>query len=249
VLDVARARPAGTSGIRKMTAAIDALYRRRVMQPTIAVATDSGQLDRVPPAGSKDCPQWRGGFGFDWAPTARVWDHLLKSTEVGRMTGQDAVPDQGQNPQWPVPYSPTPAVQYPPAAPQYAPRQPPQAGLVPERPIMTKQTYASRMSYVGVTRRTGAWIRRVGSRSALRASLAWSLGLLFLLFMYLLLIPWYILVFVVFGLWTIPFRLIRRGQRKSQHLQAAQLATMQAMLVQQQQVVAENQKRMSSGPQ
>jgi uncharacterized protein HemY len=58
-------------------------------------------------------------------------------------------------------------------------------------------------------------------------------GILFLLFMYVFLVAWYLVVFVLFGFLTFPFRLIRRSHRKQEHLARAQLATMQAMLQQQ----------------
>lgn len=79
-----------------------------------------------------------------------------------------------------------------------------------------------------------AWAKRVGARSTALAVVAWTFGLLFLVFMYAFLLAWYLVVFGLFGVFMFPFRLLRRGQRKSQHLQAAQLATMQAMLQQQQ---------------
>jgi GAF domain-containing protein len=46
---------------------------------------------------------------------------------------------------------------------------------------------------------------------------------------------WYIVVFGLFGVFTFPFRLMRRSQRKSQHVQQVSLATQQAMFAQQQQ--------------
>lgn len=114
---------------------------------------------------------------------------------------------------------------------------PPSAPLVPTMPIVAKQTYASVMSYVGITRRTIAWYKRVGSRGALMAWLAAVGAFYWLVQMYVVITVWYLTVYVLFGVFMIPWRLIRRSQRKSQHLQAVQLATMQAMLVNQQQVL------------
>lgn len=54
---------------------------------------------------------------------------------------------------------------------------------------------------------------------------------------------WYFFTLVIFGWFMIPFRLIRRGSRKQEHLQRAQLATMQAMMIQQQQAMIQNQHR------
>jgi hypothetical protein len=59
-------------------------------------------------------------------------------------------------------------------------------------------------------------------------------GLMFLFSMYAVIAVWYFVIFFVFGLFMIPFRLLRRGQRKQEHLQREQLATMQALLLQQQ---------------
>lgn len=151
-------------------------------------------------------------------------------------SGQEMVPKQEQNLQSPSPYGPVAAVQ-----------APAQTSSLPVTPAMAKQTYSSRMSYVGSTRRTVAWAKRVGARSAVLAVTAWTLGVLFLVFMYVFLVAWYLVVFVLFGFFTFPFRLIRRGQRKSQHLQEAQLATMQAML-QQQQSLAQRQPPTAGTP-
>lgn len=59
--------------------------------------------------------------------------------------------------------------------------------------------------------------------------------MLFLLFIYLFIAAWYVVIFGIFGVFTFPFRLVRRGHRKQEHLQREQLATMQALLAQQQQ--------------
>jgi hypothetical protein len=105
--------------------------------------------------------------------------------------------------------------------------------LVPDAPIMRKQTYSSPMSFVGITRRGTAWMRKVGT-NPWKAALAVVALLVFPPTMYGVILFWYVIVFGVFGLFTIPFRFIRRGQRKSEAVQRQQLATMQAMMVQQQ---------------
>ena len=114
-------------------------------------------------------------------------------------------------------------------------------GLIPEQPMMTKQTYASPMSYIGITRRGTAWVRRVGD-TWWKASLAVSALVLFLALAYVVLVGWYFVVFVLFGLFTFPYRLVRRSHRKQEHLQRQQLATMQAMMVQQQRALAQSQQ-------
>jgi hypothetical protein len=97
------------------------------------------------------------------------------------------------------------------------------------------------MSYVGSLRRTTAWVRKFGTTPP-KAIVGWILGSAFLLFMWVFLLGWYFVTLVIFGLFTIPYRFVRRGHRKQEHLQRAQLATMQAMLAQQQQAMVDNQR-------
>lgn len=117
--------------------------------------------------------------------------------------------------------------------------EPTAAGIIPDTPIMRKQTYASPMSYVGITRRGTAWVRRVGDNQ-------WKTGfaviglILFLAVMYTVVTGWYLVIFGIFGLFTFPYRLVRRSHRKQEHLQKQQLATMQAMMIQQQQALQQN---------
>jgi hypothetical protein len=54
---------------------------------------------------------------------------------------------------------------------------------------------------------------------------------------------WYGITIGLFGIFMIPFRLIRRGHRKQVHLQEQQLATMQAMMIQQQRALAKTGPR------
>jgi len=111
------------------------------------------------------------------------------------------------------------------------------AALIPEVPMMSKQTYASPMSYVGSARRGTAFVRRVGT-TPIRASLAWSAAGTFIAVMWLAVLPvWYFFTIILFGWFMIPFRLVRRSHRKQEHIQKTQLATMQAMMIQQQQAL------------
>lgn len=119
--------------------------------------------------------------------------------------------------------------------------QPTAAGIVPDMPIMRKQTYSATLSFVGITRRGTGWVRRVGD-NWWKASLAVVALLLFLTGMYAVIAVWYIVIFGLFGVFTFPFRLVRRSHRKQEHLQKQQLATMQAMLVQQQQALQQNKQ-------
>lgn len=112
------------------------------------------------------------------------------------------------------------------------------AALIPEEPMMTKQTYASPMSFIGATRRGTAFVRRVGT-TWWAAALAVLALLVMLPLAYAVIAIWYVIIFGLFGIFTFPFRLVRRSHRKQEHLQKQQLATMQAMMVQQQQALAQ----------
>jgi Flp pilus assembly protein TadB len=92
------------------------------------------------------------------------------------------------------------------------------------------------MSYIGITRRGTAWVRRTGN-APWQTALAVTGLLVFLAVMYAVLAVWYFIIFVLFGIFTFPYRLVRRSHRKQEHLQRQQLATMQAMMVQQQQAL------------
>lgn len=114
-----------------------------------------------------------------------------------------------------------------------------QAQLVPTTPIYAKKTYASPMSYVGSLRRVTAWIRSFGDTPP-KAIAAWLLGAAAISIMWAVVTAWYVVTVILFGVFMIPFRFIRRGHRKQVHLQEQQLATMQAMMINQQQALARN---------
>ena len=115
--------------------------------------------------------------------------------------------------------------------------------LIPTTPVLQKQTYSAAMSYIGSTRRILAMIRRAGVKGPLQTALAVAFAIFAIPAMWLLVTVWYVFTLVIFGWFMIPFRLIRRGSRKQEHLQRAQLATMQAMMIQQQQAMIQNQQR------
>jgi Flp pilus assembly protein TadB len=107
--------------------------------------------------------------------------------------------------------------------------------FLPTTPVLDKRTYASPMSYVGATRRTTAWAKKVGASSSVAAVVSWTVAVTWLAAMWVIVLPVYLFfTFFIFGWLMIPFRLFRRSSRKQQHLQELQLATMQQMLVQQQ---------------
>ena len=108
----------------------------------------------------------------------------------------------------------------------------PSAPAEPTLPKIQKKSYASPMSYVGISRRMIAFARR-NSNPPAKGVVAWTIGIAAMLIMWSVITMWYVLIFGVFGLLVIPFRLIRRSQRKSLHVQQQQLATMQAMAAQQ----------------
>jgi hypothetical protein len=116
--------------------------------------------------------------------------------------------------------------------------------IVPSQPIIgEKKSYASPMSYVGSYRRIAAWARKFGQGSPAKAVTAWVIaGIGIFLMWFVILAAWYFITLVVFGIFMIPFRLMRRSQRKQTHLQEQQLATMQAMMVQQQAALAAGDK-------
>ncbi|MGA2873197.1 MAG: hypothetical protein ABSF27_06380 [Candidatus Dormibacteria bacterium] len=86
---------------------------------------------------------------------------------------------------------------------------------------MRKETYAAPMSFVGSTKRILRW----AAGSTARQVIGW----IALPFIWLFLVLWYIIVLGIFGLFTIPFRLIRRSQRKSNALSQAQLDELKAL--------------------
>lgn len=123
----------------------------------------------------------------------------------------------------------------------------PSTPVLPMAPIVDKRTYASPLSYTGATRRTFKWVKVAGD-TPVKAGLAWSAAVLWLLLMYSFLMLWYVMVFGFFGLFTVPYRIIRRSNRRSHHLQETQLATMQAMMIQQQTTLSRTESPTTPAP-
>ena len=114
--------------------------------------------------------------------------------------------------------------------------------LIPQDPVGVKKvTHASPMSFVGATRRGTAMLRKVGT-NWWKFTLATAGLVVWLAMMWLVVTIWYVVVFGLFGVLAFPYRFMRRGQRKSLAMQKQQLATMQAMLVQQQQALSGSAK-------
>lgn len=117
--------------------------------------------------------------------------------------------------------------------------------LIPSTPALSKRSYAAPLSFVGATSRIVAWIGKVGARGPAMAVLAWTSGIVLLALAYSFIVCWYTIIFGFFGLFMVPYRLVRRSQRKSRHLQQAQLATMQQIMVAQADVLS---RRTSKSP-
>jgi Flp pilus assembly protein TadB len=96
-------------------------------------------------------------------------------------------------------------------------------------PVLEKRTYATILSFTGITRRTIKWVQR-RDVSGFRLVLWWTLAVLFLVGMYYLIVCWYAMTLFFFFI-VIPWRVIRRQHRKNAHLQVQQLAALQAIQV------------------
>jgi hypothetical protein len=108
---------------------------------------------------------------------------------------------------------------------------------------MKKQTYASPMSYVGSARRIWSWARGWGDANPVTAAFAWAFIVLAIAGMWIFVTVWYCVTLLLFSWLLFPYRLIRRSHRKQEQLQRQQLATMQAMMIQQQQALQQSQQR------
>lgn len=86
--------------------------------------------------------------------------------------------------------------------------------------IVTKQTYASPLSYAGSTRRLLAWARKRRWR--------WPITIVAILLAWTVVTGFYV-TFAFFFWAIVPFRLIRRHQRKSLAVQQAQLEEMRRL--------------------
>ncbi len=126
-------------------------------------------------------------------------------------------------------------------------QDPDRLGL-PTTPVLKSQTYAAPLSFIGSFRRIAAWASKFAKRSPARAALGWTLGVIAIVLTWAFVACWYLVVFGLFGIFVIPYRLVRRSSRKTRHIQETALATQQAML-QQQQVLLQQlaQQQMMTG--
>lgn len=116
---------------------------------------------------------------------------------------------------------------------------------LPTTPVIESRTYAAPLSFVGSTRRIIRWSRGALGRSPHLRVLLWIVTVLALLVSWAFVTCWYVVVFGIFGIFMIPYRLVRRSQRKSLHVQQTTLATQQAMF---QQMSAMMEQRQQQGP-
>ena len=107
-------------------------------------------------------------------------------------------------------------------------QDPARLGL-PTDPAIKSQTYSAPFSLIGSARRIGGWAAKTGQRSPGYSVLAWVLASIAILVAWAFVLVWYSIIFGLFGIFVIPYRLIRRSQRKSLHVQRTTLATQQAM--------------------
>ena len=126
-------------------------------------------------------------------------------------------------------------------------QDPERLGL-PTEPVLKSKTYSAPLSYIGSFRRIIPWASKLAKRSPLYAAFGWTLAVISLVLVWVFVTFWYLFVFGLFGIFVIPYRLVRRSNRKSQHIQATALATQQAML-QQQQILLQQmaQQQMTTG--
>ena len=113
---------------------------------------------------------------------------------------------------------------------------------LPTEAKLKSTSYASPLSFVGSTRRILSWASSASQRNAGVAVLVWTLAIVGLLVAWTFLLGWYFIIFGIFGILVIPWRLMRRGQRKNMHIQKTALATQQAMLAQQQAMMRQMQQ-------
>jgi Flp pilus assembly protein TadB len=88
------------------------------------------------------------------------------------------------------------------------------------------QSYSSPLSFVGSTRRLLGW---PGRKTGPTAIMAWTGVAVALPCIWLFLLGWYLVVFGLFGVITIPLRLLRRHQRKELAVQQKQLEALQKL--------------------
>jgi hypothetical protein len=100
--------------------------------------------------------------------------------------------------------------------------------MPPQQPVLASRSYSAPLSFVGATRRLTGWARKFAGNTGATVA-AWVTVCCVIPFAWMFVAAWYVVVFGLFGIFTFPYRLVRRSQRKSQHVAQAQLAATQAM--------------------
>lgn len=95
-----------------------------------------------------------------------------------------------------------------------------------DRPVLQKRAYSSPLSFTGATSRIVRAISRT-EPEWLSLTLLITAWVILLPVVWAFLVAWYVVVFGLFGIFAIPWRLHRRSQRRAQHLAEAQLAALQ----------------------
>jgi hypothetical protein len=126
-------------------------------------------------------------------------------------------------------------------------RDPVAMGL-PTDPVIKSKSYGSPLSFVGSTRRLGAWATKTSKRNPSIGVLAWVGAVLAMLVAWMVVLMWYFIIFGLFGILVIPYRLVRRSSRKSLHVQQTTLATQQAMFQQMAMMQQQQQQQMRPQP-
>ncbi len=95
-------------------------------------------------------------------------------------------------------------------------------------PTPTSGTISSPLSYTGATRRTTAWIRKAGASSGWMMALAIIGASLWLVLIWSFITCWYVALLLMLPI-VVPYRMIRRSQRKSAKVQQSQLEAIQQL--------------------
>jgi Flp pilus assembly protein TadB len=96
--------------------------------------------------------------------------------------------------------------------------------------VMGSRTYSAAFSYIGSTRRIIAATRRAVATShpAVKV-LVWAMAIVVLIVVWALVTCWYVVTFGLLWFVMIPWRIIRRGQRRNRHLMEQQTTLMRQM--------------------
>lgn len=105
----------------------------------------------------------------------------------------------------------------------------PPAGFLPPPPELRGKSYAAALSFVGSARRLGAVANRAGRTHPALGVAAWVFVGLAIGTVWTFVALWYLVIFGFFGVFTFPFRLMRRSSRKQTRLAQQSLAMQQHM--------------------